>query len=311
MADYDSFKPILGELTYITKYDEFVTASETVATEIENAREEESDLVTNITSNYAKYTLADNIDGQALYGTADNASTQTTLYDTGADFSNVVVGEYIINRTETLAASGVPVYETIQAVYPLESPPRIVTTSNLNTSWSDDDYCISKYKATNMPSPISNNDYATKGYVLGLTGDAAQEITAVGTGELQANDIIVVNEDGDALTGRPTNFNVIRNSSSVVPLEFNDNVLFDATGGSFYAYLPQGTTRVGGIVSFADILGTVSTTNTFTIYPHATEKIMGLSAGEGLVIDQEFSRITFSLLYTGASFGWCIINLQR
>lgn len=68
MADYSSYKPITGDsINYPTQYDNFIDDAEAVATEVENAREAAGTLISNLTTNYAKYSLSQDINGISTY----------------------------------------------------------------------------------------------------------------------------------------------------------------------------------------------------------------------------------------------------
>ena len=69
MADFTQYKISLGEVgtSYADKHDNFIDASETYATEIENAREGEATVVANLQNNYIKYILQANINGGSTY----------------------------------------------------------------------------------------------------------------------------------------------------------------------------------------------------------------------------------------------------
>lgn len=62
----DDYKPKIGELDYPQKYDDFITEAQNLAQEIFNAREGQANLLANLRT-YAKYILANDIDGNSTY----------------------------------------------------------------------------------------------------------------------------------------------------------------------------------------------------------------------------------------------------
>jgi hypothetical protein len=322
MAEYGEYIPALGGTDYPEKYDGLVTACELVAQEVENARENESALVDNLTINYAKYSLTNNIDGGAIWGKADDdpLCDNTTLIDSNASFSTTLIGQFVYNVSQSTLESPVSVQITD---VPVGGTTLITTGLPGATIWRDDNYSIGGFGCENMQGPIvQSSDYATVSYVLGKTGDVAGDIQDLNTGNLNQNDILVINSDGTAITGRPTRFYTAANGTDIITNTFtaayNDNIHFNVSGGTFTISLPPG--RVGGIISFTDVDGTVIGDYSvlenpwLQIKPFGTEKIMGTidgGGGEFLIVDQR-PYISFSLVYTNdPAFGWSIINLQR
>ena len=225
MADFDTYRPIAGTTDYLTKYDDFITEMQAYATEEENAREGETDILANLNNNYINYTLAADIDGD------------------------------------------------------------------------------SAYKCINMEDGVNSQDYITINQANSLSGSIPTSIEDLDVGTLQANDILVVNSTGSAITGRSTIYtNIMPN-----PLEANGNYDMNLSGAKI-VYLPIG--NPGTVVSFADIAGNITPTNKLTITPDGTEKIMGQAAGEVLEID-DYPFCSFDLVYTNAAFGWTLARLQR
>lgn len=48
MADYSSYRPTTDSTDYVTKLDNHITATQSVATEVENAREGQANLLANL-----------------------------------------------------------------------------------------------------------------------------------------------------------------------------------------------------------------------------------------------------------------------
>ena len=230
MADFDQYKIAIGDTgdIYPNKYNGFVTATEAYATEIENAREGESNLVTNLQSNYISYTLSTNVSGD------------------------------------------------------------------------------STYKCTSMADGVDPQDYITKAQADSISGaaDAPSTIALVGTGGLSANDILVVNSSGSAITGRPTNYSAVPVNSAI-----NGSYAMNVSGGAKTTNLPAGV--LGAVISYADVGGNLSLSNTLTITAASGEKIMGSITNPDSLIINDYPFCSFDLVYISAAFGWLIARFQR
>jgi hypothetical protein len=228
VADYSGYKPNIGTTDYTTKYPNFVDELQARANEIETAREGETDLQTNLSTNYLSYTLGDNISGSS------------------------------------------------------------------NT-----------YKCTNMAPAVSANDYVTKNQVDGLTGDVPTDITELSPGGIAANQIIVASTNGTTVTGRDTTYTQI----GTTPFSAAYNKMYDMNiDGAKTINLPAGIE--GGIIGFADLGGNAGD-YTITINANGTDKLMDLSSPNNVLTVDDFQNISFKLVYSGATYGWVVTELQR
>lgn len=307
MADYDSFKPTIGSLDYPSKYDQLVSATEAVAVEVENARQGAATLVANLNT-YAKYILTDDIDGGAIWGTADSGLDNTTLTATGYDFSGVAIGSVVVN-----ASSDPVAYATVESITP--TPPYdTITTSDAGTPWTDSLFSIGGFKAINMGVASANsNDYATVSYLDSLTATSTTEIAQLGIGSLSANDILAIDPSGTAIIGKPAAFGAIRTTSDPPGTyrSVNENIAFSVSG-TLTLRLPTGTGSDGATIKFSDVNGTIDSggVNTLVIVPFTGQKIMGQAVDTTLVVSH-YPYISFDLVWVEAASSWYIKNLQR
>lgn len=176
------------------------------------------------------------------------------------------------------------------------------------------------YKCTNMANGTGDQDYITVSQANSWTAGTFADISDVGVGSLNANDILVINTDGTAITGRPTSYTILTNGSTVIP---NGNYDMDLAGVSKTITLPDieaiaSADRNGIIVSFADIGGNLDVSHTLTIQPNSTtttQKIMGITSDSGNLIIDDYPFCSFDLVYTSTSdtdsFGWTLARFQR
>lgn len=167
------------------------------------------------------------------------------------------------------------------------------------------------YKCTNMPvGELGSNDYCTVAQAQSLvSGDVPTDITdLVPGGSFSPNDILVVNNTGDAITGRPTTYTNVPTTSAA-----NGNYDMNLGGGSNDTTLPTGSD--GMVISYADLGGNAGKngggppqTPYLRIIPNGTEKIMGVN--DDLYID-DYPYCSFDLVYTGTTFGWILARFQR
>lgn len=236
-ADYDfeTFVPQSGDNDYPTKIQNFINAMEDYATELEAAREGETDLVTNL-ANYLAYLLTANVDGD------------------------------------------------------------------------------STYKCTNMPNATDLQDYVTYGQAQSMSTGAVTDITDLGPGTLNANDIVVVNDTATGVVGRPTKYSV--KTGNPFYCTYNENIDMNLTT-SRSCYLPVG--KIGAMVGFADVGGFITDSIGLTIYPNqnSTDKIMKFinntsypEYGTSLLV-KDYQFVNFKLVYISAEMGWVILELQR
>ncbi len=136
------------------------------------------------------------------------------------------------------------------------------------------------------------------------TGTTSQRPTGgnLKTGALRFNSTLVTWEgyNGSQWTGLGGG-NPWSTQTSSFSIASNDRVFVDTSGGAVTATLPA-SPLTGDQVSFIDLAGTFDTNN-LTIARNSL-KIMGLS--ENLVVAQEDAGI--SLVYTGSTYGWKLIN---
>ena len=291
-VNFDEFRPPLDSTEYVSDYYNFIGEMEAWAQEIEDAREGSGSLLINLQTNYAKYSLVNDLDGQTITGTATGASTSTTLIASTPHFTADMVGRTAYNVTDDESAT----------ITIWNSTTNVTTTAV--TSWANDEYQIG-FKLKNMQAAEDPLDYITKSQADSIVGGGISYITDLSPGILGANDIIVVGTDGLSITGRPTAYTTITSVSHPNPLAYNGNYNFDVSS-SFSVNLPVGI--IGGVIGLADLNGTVGPTNTLTIIPNGTERIMG---GQDTIVINEYTYISFKLVYANASVGWVFTELQR
>ena len=161
------------------------------------------------------------------------------------------------------------------------------------------------YKCINMKNAVDAQDYITWDQAQSIGGTTQPtNITDVSVGQLLANDILVVNKDGNAITGRPCTYSTLANGATVAA---NGN--YDmALSGNKTIYLPSGASD-GTTISFADIQGNLSSFS-LTITPESSGYIMGLALNETLIMDT-YDYCSFDLVFSGISgFGWTLARFQ-
>jgi hypothetical protein len=174
------------------------------------------------------------------------------------------------------------------------------------------------YKCTGMlDGDPGSQDYCTVAQanaIAATSGDTT--IETVNVGNLNPNDIVVVNSSGNAFTGRPTTYiNVIATSVA------NGNYDMNLSTGSKVTDLPDNPS-IGTVISFADLSGDAGIngggpprTPNLTINPSDNPPdaryIMGRGENEALIID-DYPYCSFDLVYTGIpTFGWTLARFQR
>ena len=165
----------------------------------------------------------------------------------------------------------------------------------------------STYKCTNMAPGTLDSDYLTIQQANQLTGSQPTSIQEIDIGTLQPNDILVIDNAGDNITGRSTKYTSVPTTSAA-----NGNYDMALGGGDKPTTLPVG--QEGMVISFADLGGNAGVTGDLIITPATGASIMGLAANETLVID-DYPYCSFDLVFTSASptdsFGWTIARFQR
>ena len=310
MADFSSFKPILGEINYPTKYDNLIDQVESYATEVETAREFDTSGATsleqNLQENYVKYNLTKNIDGGNIYGIAGSGSENIQLFDTIITFESYMEGATILQRSTGDTA----VIDTVVSIDQLT----IAEPTNLDWGVGDEYVIFTGYRCENMPDGVNSQDYVTKRQLDAFSPEAPPSFITelripdppAGEGDdYYRNAMLVVGEDGQNLTTRPTKYEL---KTGTFTCEYNGNYNVNVSAGSASTTLPTGVN--GGIISFADIGGHISNSNTLTITPDGTEIIMGQDPGESLIIN-DYPHISFKLVYVNSTFGWTITEMQR
>lgn len=229
--NFDQYKPPRGTKEYADLYDEFITVMEGYVNELIDAREGETDLLTNL-ANYLNYTLVSNVDGD------------------------------------------------------------------------------STYKCTNMSEGTDDYDYITVKQANSLSSTGITGVNDIGIGTLLANDILVVNAAGSALEGRPCTYTTV---SGTFGCAYNGNYNVNVSSSPAETTLPAGIN--GGCISFSDLGGNVDGSHTITIYSATNEKIFGLEGwsggADGPLLINNYAHISFTLVYTGSTFGWVLTNLLR
>ena len=165
----------------------------------------------------------------------------------------------------------------------------------------------STYKCTNMAPGTLDSDYLTIQQANQLTGSQPLAITEIDVGSLQPNDILVIDNGGNNITGRSTKYITVPTTSAA-----NGNYDMALGGGNKSTTLPTG--QEGMVISFADLGGNAGVSGNLTITPATGASIMGLAANETLVID-DYPYCSFDLVFSAASptdsFGWTIARFQR
>jgi hypothetical protein len=161
------------------------------------------------------------------------------------------------------------------------------------------------FKCVNMINGAPDSqDYCTVAQAQSLSGGfQATSIEDLDVGSLQINDILVINTDGDAITGRSTAYTP-RISLSVA----NGNYDMGLSTGSKSTLLPPGI--AGTVISFADLGGHAGIDGNLTISPSFGQNIMNLPDNDPLVID-DYPSCSFDLVYVNSTFGWTIARFQR
>lgn len=311
MADYSGYllanEENLGTFSYVTSHTAFVNATEGVATEVENAREDENTLIENLQNNYATYILKNNVDGGALLGRVDDdpLCTGTTIIDTDATFTADMVGEYIVNITQSLAEGTVVKVQVVGY-----TDENTITTAALPNggTWQNDKYSLGGKRCINMSDPYplgideGSNTYVTKEYINGLSGTGVASLYNVSSGNLAANSILVVDSSGEYITSRGERITKIYPFTNAT----NNDVIATLTSGGIF-WLPIGT--IGAVITFNDIFRIINSIGSLIIAPFdgSGDKIMG----KPLLHITEFTGIYFKLLFVGGSNGWVITDLQR
>jgi hypothetical protein len=169
------------------------------------------------------------------------------------------------------------------------------------------------FKCINMKNGDSDSqDYCTVGQaesLLNSGGSQAQSIEDLAVGTLSANDILVVNTLGGAITGRSTVY-----STLISPCVANGNYDMGLSTGDKNTTLPAGV--LGTVISFADIGGYAGLGDPpvkLTITPASGERIMGQTTTmpTGNLIVDDYPSCSFDLVYVNSTFGWTMARLQR
>ena len=161
------------------------------------------------------------------------------------------------------------------------------------------------YKCVNMLVGSDDQDYITVAQANSIGGTAPTNITDVAVGALNANDILVVNAAGNAITGRPCSYTDCPTSGTVLA---NKNYDMNLTVSKSVT-LPSGASE-GTTISFADIQGKLTSSITLDITPNASEYMMGLAVGQGITFDA-YPHCSFDLVASGITgFGWTLARLQ-
>jgi len=170
------------------------------------------------------------------------------------------------------------------------------------------------YKCTNRAPAEDAQDYVTWEQAQSIVSgseDPPTNVTDVGVGSLNANDILVINGAGTAITGRPCSYEQLTLASTNVLA--NKNYDMNIPSGGRIVNLPD-SPSIGTTISFADIQGLITSSNKLTINPSSTPTtaryIMGLVIDIPLEIDA-YEYCSFDLVYTGIStFGWTLARFQ-
>jgi hypothetical protein len=301
MADFSGYKPIVDQLDYPQKYNFFVDGVEVYANELEAAREGEISVVANLNNNYLKYTLNNNIDGSYVTGTAVAPASNTFLTTATNLFLNKnLSGATIYNKTTNTYAKVVG--------YGAD----FLNTTDIGSNWTGADFevgfsCNNMLNAGDKAEDLQS--YITKGEALTLSGTLNTDIASIVASSLKPGDMIVVDVNGDNLTGREVSYTRITGLGNVA--EYNKSYYTDVSSGNVSVTLPSGID--GGVIAFADLGGHIGPgSSTVTIIPATGESIMGEPNDDTLVIN-DFPYISFKLVYvTGTGLNtWMITELQR
>lgn len=166
----------------------------------------------------------------------------------------------------------------------------------------------STYKCTNMAPGTLDSDYLTIQQANQLTGSQPISIEEIDIGNLLPNDILVIDNAGDNITGRSTKYITVQSTSAA-----NGNYDMALTGGNQSTTLPAG--QEGMVISFADLGGNAGVSGDLTIKPASGGSIMGITSDSGWLIIDDYPYCSFDLVFTAASptdaFGWTLARFQR
>lgn len=181
MANFINYKISLYSRDYPDKYNDFVDEMQSWATEVEQARQGEVDLVTNLNTNYVKYTLTSNLDGGATFkctnmldathlqdyvtykqalGLSGSQSTAISDLSVGSLSANDIV---VIDPTGTSISGRSTIYTAAQQTQVLE------LNKNYNISPVLNNY-------VSLPAPTTNGSTIGIADLNGVIGTGSVEI---------------------------------------------------------------------------------------------------------------------------------------